>query len=139
MHYSLEKATDTIDDYVKKIKFASREIASKLNYFIYGTTAGSRETDFVVPYEVDIPSYFCDALHFIKSAYIKSVSLLNKYELTIESREKICFMKYAYYRIKRLGNHCGILMFRFSNDPEHRDNIKNELCDILRQLRSLYI
>ena len=139
MDYSLEKATDTIDGYVKKIKSTSREIASELNYFIYGTTAGSLQADFIVPYEVDIPSYFCDALHFIKSAYIKSVSLLNKYELPIESREKICFMKYAYYRIKRLGNHCDILMFRFSNEPEDRGDIKNELRVILRQLRSLYI
>ena len=137
--YAIKKATDTIDDYVKNIKSTSRKIASELNYFIYGTAAGSLEADFVVPYEVDIPSYFCDALHFIKSAYIKSVSLFNKYELPIESREKICFMKYAYYRIKRLGNHCGILMIRFSNEPEDRDDIKNELCVILRQLRSLYI
>ena len=139
MDYSLEKATDTIDGYVKKIKSTSREIASELNYFIYGTTAGSLQADFIVPYEVDIPSYFYDALHFIKSAYIKSVSLLNKYELTIESREKICFMKYAYYRIKRLGNHCGILMIRFSNEPEDRGDIKNELRSIIRELRFLYI
>ena len=139
MDYAIKKATDTIDDYVKNIKSTSRKIASELNYFIYGTAAGSREADFVVPYEVDIPSYFCDALLLIRSSYIESVSLLNKYELPIESREKICFMKYAYYRIKRLGNHCGILMFRFSNDPDHRDNIKNELRSIIRELRFLYI
>ena len=50
MDYAIKKATDTIDDYVKNIKSTSRKIASELNYFIYGTTAGSLQADFIVPY-----------------------------------------------------------------------------------------
>lgn len=128
-------ATIIIDDNVKKAKNTSQNLAYKLNAFLSGNTDNSLPAYYLE----NIESNFKNAYLFFKSAYIDSILIVRMYDLPKETKEKIFFIKYAYYRIKRLFIDFAILVHYYYTEPVHRDEILNELCDILRQLRSLYL
>lgn len=135
MDNDFENATNIINNNVAKVKHTSQNLAHKLNALLNGNIDNSLTEYYLETIEKD----FKTAYSFFKSTYSKSITIARKYDLPGETKENVFFLGYSLYRIERLYTDCSMLVYYYCNEPDYRESILNELCGILRQLRTLYL